>query len=271
MAGRWFPIIFNGVPNLSVVPLYFEHDGEFVHPPTPLVPANLEALRAAVREHKADFGACFDGDADRCVFVDEQAEIVRGDLVTALLANDYLRERPGSTVVYDLRSSRVVREVIEQAGGTARRERVGHVFMKRTLADTNAIVGGELSGHFYFRDYYYCDSGMMAFIAIVNSLTRTGKSLGELIEPFNIYASSGERNFENEDKDGTLKQVAEKYKDGEIDHLDGVTIQYKDWWFNIRPSNTEPLLRLNMEARDDRLLGEKLAELTPLLGKLVAH
>jgi phosphomannomutase len=271
MAGRWFPIVFTGVPNLTIIPLNFEHDGEFVHPPNPLVPANLEQLRHAVREQRADLGACFDGDADRCVFVDGRGEIVRPDLVTALLAGDYLRERPGSTVVYDLRSSRIVPEIVEQAGGIPRRERVGHVFMKRSLAETNAIFGGELSGHFYFRDFYYCDSGMLAFIAVVNSLTRTGKSLAELIEPLNIYASSGERNFENEDKEGTFRRIAEKYHDAEIDHLDGVTVQYPDWWFNIRASNTEPLLRLNMEAANDTLLHQKLSELTPLLGKPVAH
>lgn len=271
MAGRWFPILFNGVPNLTVLALNFEHDGDFVHPPNPLVPANLDQLRAAVREQKADFGACFDGDADRCVFVDNKAEIVRGDLVTALLAGEYLRDRPGSTVVYDLRSSRIVPEVVEKAGGIARRERVGHVFMKRTLAETNAIFGGELSGHFYFRDFYYCDSGMLAFIAVLNILTGSGKSLADLMEPLNIYASSGERNFENEDKQGTFERIAATYKDAKIDYLDGVTVQYPAWWFNVRGSNTEPLLRLNMEAQNDTLLNAKLAELTPLLGQPVAH
>lgn len=271
MAGRWFPIIFNGVPNLTIIPLNFEHDGEFVHPPNPLVPANLEQLRAAVRQHKADFGACFDGDADRCMFVDNEAEIVRSDLITALLAGEYLRERPGATVVYDLRSSRVVPEMVEKAGGRARRERVGHVFMKRTMAESNGVFGGELSGHFYFRDFYYCDSGMLAFIAVLNLLTRSNKTLAELLDPLCLYVSSGERNFENEDKEGTFKLVAEKYGDAEIDYLDGVTVQYKDWWFNIRASNTEPLLRLNMEARDGRLLEDKLGELSPLLGQPVEH
>lgn len=271
MAGRWFPLLFNGVPNLTIIPLNFDHDGEFVHPPNPLVPANLEQLRAAVREHKADFGACFDGDADRCVFVDGNADMVRPDLITGLLAGEYLRERPGSTIVYDLRSSRIVPELITKAGGSARRERVGHVFMKRCMADANAVFGGELSGHFYFRDFFYCDSGMLAFIAVVNTLTRSGKSLAELIEPLNIYASSGERNFENDDKEGTFRRIEEKYRYAEIDHLDGVTVQYKDWWFNVRASNTEPLLRLNMEANNDQLLQQKLDELSPLLGKPVAH
>jgi phosphomannomutase len=173
--------------------------------------------------------------------------------------------------VYDLRSSRIVPQVIEKAGGRPRRERVGHVFMKRTMAENNAVFGGELSGHFYFRDFYFCDSGMMAFIAILNALTRSMKSLSQLIEPLQVYVSSGERNFENEDKEGTLKRLADKYHDAEIDHLDGVTVQYKDWWFNVRPSNTEPLLRLNVEADDGHRLQQALAELTPLLGKPVDH
>ena len=271
MAGRWFPILFNGVPNLTVIPMNFEHDGDFVHSPDALAPANLDPLRSAVREHNADFGVCFDGDADRCVFVDGNAEVVRSDLVTALLAGDYLRERPGSTIVYDLRFSRIVAETIEKAGGIPKRERVGHGFMKRALSESRAVFGGELSGHFYFRDFYYCDSSMMAFIAVVNSLTRTGKSLAELIEPLNIYAHCGERTFENEDKEGTFQEIAEKYRDAEIDHLDGLTVQYPDWWFNLRASTTEPLLQVNMEAANDRLLNEKLAELAPLLGKPVAR
>ncbi len=271
MAGRWFPIVFGGVPNLTIIPLNFVHDGEFVHPPNPLIAANLAQLRAAVREHRADFGACFDGDADRCVFVDERGEIVRCDLITGMLAVEYLTERPGATVVFDLRSSRIVPEMIQKAGGVPRRERVGHVFMKRALAETNAIFGGELSGHYYFRDFWYCDSGMLAFIAILNTLTRTNRSLSALIAPLNIYASSGERNFENLDKDGTCRRLAEKYRDAQVDQLDGVTVQYKDWWFNVRASNTEPLLRLNMEAANDALLQQKLAELTPQLGRPVAH
>jgi phosphomannomutase len=271
MAGRWFPILFLDVPNLSIIPLNFEHDGEFVHPPNPLVPANLAQLRAAVREHKADFGACFDGDADRCMFVDEHANIVRCDLVTALLAGEYLRAESGATVVYDLRSSRIVPEQIKRCGGVPKRQRVGHVFMKHAMAEANGIFGGELSGHFYFRDFWYCDSGMMAFIAVVNVLTRTSQSLGELLRPLEVYAASGERNFENEDKEGTLHILSEKYADGRLDRLDGLSAHYEDWWFNVRPSNTEPLLRLNVEANDADLLERKLAELTPLLGKPVEH
>ena len=224
-----------------------------------------------MKEHRADFGACFDGDADRCMFVDADTNIIRCDIITALLAQEYLRDRPGAAVVYDLRSSRIVPETIERSGGVPRRERVGHVFMKRTMAEKNAVFGGELSGHFYFRDFHYCDSGLLAFIAIVNILTRTGRPLAELIAPLDVYASSGERNFQNDDKEGTFRRIADRYRDAEIDHLDGVTVQYPEWWFNVRASNTEPLLRLNMEARTADLLAQKLAELTPLLGTPVEH
>lgn len=271
MAGRWFPILFADIRNLSFVPLNFEHDGTFAHPPNPLVPANLEQLRAAVREHEADFGACFDGDADRCMFVDEHAQIVKCDLVTALLAGEYLRQRPGATVVYDLRSSRIVPEQIKKLGGVPRRERVGHVFMKRALAETDGVFGGELSGHFYFRDFFYCDSGLMAFLAIANVLTRTGQTLSQLLTPLDVYHASGERNFENDDKDGTLRRLADEHRGAHIDWLDGLTVEYTDWWFNVRPSNTEPLLRLNVEADSVRLLEQKLAELTPALGQPVEH
>jgi phosphomannomutase len=271
MAGRWFPLVFSDVPNLQIVALNFEHDGEFVHPPNPLIDANLEELCGAVRGYQTAFGACFDGDADRCVFVDENGRIVRCDLITALLAQEYLREAPGSTIVYDLRSSRIVPEIIKRAGGTPRRQRVGHVFMKRALAESNAVFGGELSGHFYFRNFFFCDSGMLAFIAVLNVLARTRKSLSELIEPLDVYAASGERNFRNENRDETFALLSDKYADAEMDKLDGLTVQYRDWWFNVRSSNTEPLLRLNLEADDADLLERKLAELTPLLGTAVDH
>lgn len=267
MAGRWFPILFDGIPNLTVIKLNFEHDGEFVHPPNPLVPANLAQLRAAVREHSADLGACFDGDADRCMFVDENSDIVRCDLVTALLAGEYLRDKPGATVVYDLRSSRIVADTVRRLGGIPKRERVGHVFMKRAMAESDGIFGGELSGHFYFKDFWYCDSGMLTFIQVVNVMSRSGKRLGELLAPLNVYVASGERNFENEDKSGTIKSLAARYHDADVDYLDGITVQYRDWWFNVRASNTEPLLRLNMEATSQELLNQKLTELTPLLGR----
>lgn len=271
MAGRWFPIVFSDAPSLEVLPLNFEHNGEFVHPPNPLVPAHLTQLRDAVREHDADFGACFDGDADRCMFVDESAKIVPCDLMTALLASEYLRDHPGSTVVYDLRSSRIVRETIEACGGVAKRQRVGHVFMKRAMAEQGAVFGGELSGHFYFRDFWGCDSGMLAFVALVNMLGSGERPLSERVRPLRKYAASGERNFQNDDKEGAFEALKQRYHDARIDDLDGVTIEYPEWWCNVRASNTEPLLRLNLEADSAEVLGAKLAEITPSLGAPVEH
>jgi len=267
MAGKWFPIVFGDVEGLTIVPLNFEMTGDFVHEPNPLVEANLAQLQEAVRREGADLGACFDGDADRCMFVDENAEIVRCDYITALLARMFLKENPGSTIVYDLRSSWVVREEIEKAGGVPKRQRVGHAFMKRALAESNGVFGGELSGHFYFRDNWFCDSGLLAFVHLLNLLTAEGASLSELVKPLKRYYASGEKNFVNEDQDGTIRMLAERYSDGRVDFLDGVTVEYADWWFNVRKSNTEPLLRLNLEAKTAELLEEKLNELTPLLGR----
>lgn len=271
MAGRWFPIVFDGLENLTVVPLNFEHDGTFVHDPNPLVAANLKSMRKAVKEHNADFGACFDGDADRCMFVDQKAAIIGCDLITALLARSFLERDQGAAIVYDLRSSRIVSETIRQAGGVPVRERVGHAFMKRTMAERNAVFGGELSGHFYFRDNFYCDSGLIAFICVLNALTDSGKTLGELIRPIQKYRSSGEVNFECPDKDAVIRQIPEQFPDAEIDDLDGVTVQYPDWWFNVRKSNTEPLLRLNLEARTKKIVDQRIADIAPLLGERVAH
>jgi phosphomannomutase len=271
MAGKWFPILFADVDKLQAILLNPETTGEFVHDPNPLIDANLAQLQKEVRSQDADLGICFDGDADRCMFVDDKAQIVRCDLVTALLARVFLRQHPGSTIVYDLRSSRVVPEEIEAAGGVPRRERVGHAFMKKALADSKALFGGELSGHFYFRDNWYCDSGALVFICMLNVLTEQRKSLAKLIKPLQRYASSGERNFKNEDKEGTIHALAERYGDGRVDFLDGVTVDYDDWWFNVRPSNTEPLLRLNVEAKTNQLLQQKLKELTKQLGEPVTH
>ncbi len=271
MAGKWIPIIFGDDPRLELICLNMEHKGEFVHEPNPLVDENLHQVREAVRSNQADFGVCFDGDADRLMLVDEQAEIVRCDLVTALLARRFLARKPGSTVVYDLRSSRVVPEEIKKAGGTPRRERVGHAFMKKALSESKGVFGGELSGHFYFKDNFYCDSGMLAFVHVINTLTAENKSLGKLIAPLKRYYSTGERNFENNNKDQTIGAVGERYADGRVDFLDGVTVQYEDWWFNVRKSNTEPLLRLNMEANSPELLAQKLDELAPQLGEPVEH
>ncbi len=271
MAGPWVPKIFDGVPNLELECINMETNGEFNHDPNPLVDANLDQVRELVRKTDADMGVCFDGDADRCMLVDENADIVRCDILTALLSRYFLRKYPSATIVYDLRSSRVVAEEIEQAGGTPCRQRVGHAFMKKEMKDRDAVFGGELSGHFYFKDNYYCDSGMLALVHVLNVLTESGQPLSELIDPLTRFHASGERNFETADKDGAIQKLHTLYADAQIDDLDGVTVQYKDWWFNVRKSNTEPLLRLNLEANSADLLNEKLADVSQHLGTPVEH
>ncbi len=271
MAGKWAPIVLGDVPGLELTCLNMETTGEFVHEPNPLVDENLRQTQEEVTRIGADFGVCFDGDADRCMLVDENAEIIRCDMTTAYLARHFLAANPGSTIVYDLRSSRVVAEEVEKYGGTPHRERVGHAFMKKALAEKKAVFGGELSGHFYFKDNYYCDSGLLALICVLNALTVDKQPLSELIGPLKRFYSSGEQNFENEDKEGTIKRLGEEYADAEVDHLDGITVQYDQWWFNVRMSNTEPLLRLNVEANTADLLEEKLGEVAEHLGVPVAH
>lgn len=271
MAGRWVPILFGDIPELELVCINLEHDGDFVHEPNPLVDENLVQLQELVKQHGADAGICFDGDADRLIVVDENAEIVRCDMLTALLAKRFLAAHPGSTIVYDLRSSRVVADEIKAAGGIPKRERVGHAFMKKALAESKGVFGGELSGHFYFRDNFFCDSGMLAMVHLINTLTENEQPLSELIAPLKRYYSSGERNFRTDAKDRVIGELAKRYADGKVDFLDGVTVQYSRWWFNVRKSNTEPLLRLNLEANHPDLLEEKLEELSGQLGEPVQH
>ncbi len=267
MAGKMMPEIFDGIADLEIIPINFEITGQFVHPPNPLIEENLQMTKDAVREHGADLGVCFDGDADRCMFVDEEGRSVASDLMTALLARHFLRNNPGSMVVYDLRSSRVVAEEIKNAGGVPRRERVGHAFMKKAIAEGHAIFGGELSGHYYFRDNFNADSGAIVFAVACSVLSSGRESFGQRIAPLRRYASSGEVNFTVEDKAAKMKEVEQTFSDAEIDHLDGVTVQYPDWWCNVRPSNTEPLLRLNVEAKDQDLLDQKLRVIEDILGK----
>ena len=270
MGGKMIPAIFADA-DVEIVPLNFEIGCGFKHPPNPLVEANLAELKEAVVAKKADLGICLDGDADRCMFVDEAGRTVRCDLMTALLARHFLQDNAGAMIVYDLRSSRVVPEEIRAAGGVPRRERVGHSFMKKTMADSHGVFGGELSGHFYFRDNFNCDSGAIAFASALTVLSARDEPFSDVVAPLRRYSHSGEINFEVEDKDGKMREVQEAFADAEIDHLDGVTCQYEDWWCNVRPSNTEPLLRLSLEARDDALLQEKLAVVREILGEPVDH
>jgi len=255
---------------IELVPLYFELDGTFPnHEANPLRLENLTDLVAKVRETGADLGVAFDGDADRAAFVDERGEPVGSDLTTALIAGALLEHEPGKSVVYDLRSSRAVPEYIREKGGNPIRERVGHSFIKATLRENDGVFGGELAGHYYFRHNYTADCALLAVFEILNLLWKTGKPFSKVVEPLLRYAKSPEINFQVEDKAGKIERLAERFADGEIDYLDGVTVQYPDWWFNVRPSNTEPYLRLVAEAQTPELLAEKQAELVSLLGEPV--
>jgi len=272
MAGTMVPRVFDGVPGLAITRLNFDNStGEFVHEPNPLVEANLREVRDAVREHGADLGVCFDGDADRCMLVDEQGAIVGCDLATAWLARHFLGQVPGASIVYDLRSSKSVPEIITEAGGKPVRSRVGHVFMKQKMREHFAIFGGELSGHFYFRQNFFADSGAIALASAASALATAGQPLSELIRTARRYAQSGEINFEHEDKEAAIEELVETYDGAAVDDLDGVTIDAGSWWFNVRPSNTEPLLRLNLEATDPETVKRRVAEVARYLGKRVAH
>jgi len=250
--------------------LYFDLDGSFPnHEANPLRLENLRDLCARVVELGADLGVAFDGDADRAAFVDDRGRPVGSDLSTALIAGELLQRAPGSAIVYDLRSSRAVPEYIRECGGEPVRERVGHSFIKATLRQHRGIFGGELAGHYYFRDNYYADCSLMAVFEIVNVLRSSGSSLSRLIEPLCRYAKSPEINFQVEDKQAMIARLASEFADGDIDDLDGITVQYPDWWFNVRPSNTEPLLRLVLEADSQQALDAHYEQLLGFLGSPV--
>jgi len=265
MAGVYMPMLDQ--LNVELFPLYFELDGTFPnHEANPLKAENLVDLQKAVREHGCDLGVSFDGDADRAMFVDESGDIISADLITALLAPRFLAEHPGASIVYDLRSSWATREAIEEAGGKAVRERVGHSFIKATMRRLDSPFGGELAGHFYYRANYTADSSIITLVEILNQLRATGKPLSELVKPYRRYFATGEINFHVDDKEGMIRHLAQEFSEGEIDYLDGIAVQFEDWWFNVRPSNTEPLLRLVLEARTEELMESKKAVLLGHLG-----
>ena len=255
MAGHTVPSVLD-VAGLTVVQLYFELDGSFPnHEANPIDPANLRDLQATVIEQGADLGLAFDGDADRCFVVDERGEPVNPSTLTALIAVRELARAPGSSVVHNLITSRAVPEVVREHGGKPIRTRVGHSFIKQTMAETGAVFGGEHSGHFYFRDFWRADSGMLAALHTLAALggEPEGTALSSLLEPYERYAMSGETNSTVDDQAATMAVVEEAYAGRPgvtLDHLDGLTVEHADWWFNLRGSNTEPLLRLNVEAAD---------------------
>jgi phosphomannomutase len=289
MAGTMIPRVFGkaspvgAASGLQIIELNFENTkGVFAHEPNPLVAANLKQIQEAVKKEKADIGFCYDGDADRCMVIDEKGRAVGCDHLTALLARYFLARYPGSAVVYDLRSTKAVAEEVAKAGGKPIRGRVGHVFLKQAMADNDGCFGGELSGHFYFKDNFNADSGAIAMCTTLTILAQAmakGKTLSQLINPIARYAQSGEINFQIEDKDGALAELKRTFgppahPDAQVDEMDGVTIdcfKSEGWWCNVRKSNTEPLLRLNLEAKDKAVLDRMLAQIAPRLGRRVEH
>jgi len=270
MAGKMVPLVFGDLP-IEILRINFKHDGTFKHEPNPLVEEHLAELKKTVQDKHCDFGFCFDGDADRLMVVDEHGRTIGCDLMTALMVPYFLKKKPKSAVVYDLRSSRVVPEEIIRYGGTPRRERVGHAYMKKAMKDSHAVFGGELSGHFYYSENFNADSGLITLVHIWNIVSEANVPVGELIKPLSRYATSGEVNFKVENKQAKMDDLAKRYGDGQVDYLDGVTVSFKEWWFNCRPSNTEPLLRLNVEAKTQDLLNEKFGQIKSHLGEPVTH
>ncbi|MCZ3387052.1 MAG: phosphomannomutase/phosphoglucomutase [Actinomycetia bacterium] len=262
MAGLTSPAVFAGLP-ITMIPLFFELDGAFPnHEANPIEPSNLRDLQAAVVEHGADIGLAFDGDADRCFVVDERGEIVSPSVLAALIADRELAREPGGTVIYNLITSRAVPEVVAEAGGTAVRTRVGHSFIKEIMAKTGAVFGGEHSGHFYFRDFWRADSGMLAGMHALAALSGSGEgdsavALSQLLAPYDRYAASGEINSTVADQAQVITAIRASWVERPrvtLDELDGLTVAGESWWFNVRASNTEPLLRLNVEARTTKKL-----------------
>jgi phosphomannomutase len=253
MAGKMLPPIFEKLP-FDYVSMYVELDGSFPnHPPNPIEPENMKDLQERVVAEGADFGAAFDGDADRVFVVNEKGETISGDILAALVAKNVLEKEPGATILYSAVCSKALPELIESEGGRAIRTKAGHSIIKPQMREHNAAFGAEHSGHFYFRDNYFADSGIIAMLTVSELVARQDGPISELLAPIDHYVRSGEINLEVEDQEATLRKVEEHYAqrdDPKIDHLDGLTVDYGDWWFNLRPSNTEPLLRLNVEASD---------------------
>jgi phosphomannomutase len=252
MAGHTAPAVFDRL-NCEVIPMYFELDGTFPnHEANPIDAKNLKDLQKAVKKHKADIGLAFDGDADRCFLVDENGDLVNPSTLTALIAARELIKYPGSNIIYNLISSRAVVEIVEESGGKAVRSRVGHSYIKQLMADTGAVFGGEHSGHFYFKDFWRADSGMLAALHAIAALGEVKAPLSKILKPYSRYFASGEINSEVSDAKTSMELISKKFGDAagnEIDELDGITISGDSWWFNVRASNTEPLLRLNVEAK----------------------
>ena len=269
MAGAMLPPVLERLP-IEVVRCYFEPDGTFPnHEPNPLLPENREFIVAKTLEERADLGVAFDGDADRCFFVDDTGEFVPGDFATALLAESVLEKEPGAKVIYDVRASWAVPETIERAGGIPLVSRVGHAFIKQRMRKEDAAFAGEVSGHYYFRDFTQADSGVVPFLLMLERISKSGTKLSELLRPYRErYFITGELNTPVADVALKLQELKERFgPEGTVSHLDGVSVTADDWHFNVRPSNTEPLLRLNLEARSRELMEQKRDEVLAVINE----
>jgi phosphomannomutase len=265
MAGETVPHVFASLP-CEIVPLYFELDGSFPnHPASPIEPQNMIDLQAAVRKHGCNLGVAFDGDADRMFIVDERANLVDGSTVTALVALNTLKKHPGAKILYNLICSRSVPELIVRAGGVPIRSKVGHSIIKAVMREQDVVFGGEHSGHFYFRDNWYADSGMIALLQCLELFSEANRPVSEIIAPIDKRFRSGEINSRVNDPSEKLQEIEKHFSDAQIDHLDGVTISYPNWWINVRPSNTEPLLRLNVEGDTEALMARHRDEALALI------
>ena len=267
MAGFTAPALMSRL-NVELVPLYFELDGNFPnHEANPIDPKNLVDLVKAVKKEKADIGLAFDGDADRCFLVDELGQLVNPSALTSLIAIRELKRRPGSTIIYNLISSKAVPEIVAEHGGRSLRSRVGHSYIKKMMAESGAVFGGEHSGHFYFSDFWRADSGALAALFAIAELSHSDLPLSELLAPLNRYLSSGEINTKVDDPAASVQLIKEHFaSEFPVDELDGITVEGPDWWFNVRASNTEPLLRLNVEAHTSKLLKEVQSKVLALIG-----
>ena len=266
MAGAMLPPVLERLP-LDAVTCYFEPDGSFPnHEPNPLLPENREFIVAKTLEEQADLGVAYDGDADRCFFVDDAGEFVPGDFVTALLAESILAKEHGGKVIYDVRASRAVPKTIERAGGTALVNRVGHAYIKHRMRQEGAVFGGEVSAHYYFRDFSQADSGVVPFLLLLELISKSGRKLSQILAPYRErFFLTGEINTPVADVEQKLQELRERYADGTVTELDGVSVDYDDWHFNVRPSNTEPLLRLNLEAFSQEQMERKRDEVLELI------
>jgi len=261
IAGKIIPFLTEGLP-LNIIPLNFKLDGSFpAHPSNPLLPESQKEICKDVVLEKADLGVIFDGDTDRVIFIDEKGGVIPADMTLLLLAKLFLEREPGAGIAYNVVCSKMVPEMVTEWGGRPLRSKVGYLHISNLMREQNGIIGGEISSHYSFRDNGYSDSGFIAFVIVLQLLSKYNKPLSEIVKPFFKYFKSPEQNFKISDKEAVLEELKQKYSDAKQDFLDGITVEYKDWWFNARPSNTEPLLRLSIEADTKEILDKKTKEL----------